>query len=512
MTLRYVVFAALALAAGSARAQFDAGNPPDAAAMRATYDRVMAHLDPGGGILLYLNTTDAVQRLLAHGEAFLEFLPEDDDSAAELKARIRAAMDFLIDAGINDITAVGMSSIPATDGLEHVKLFMGWKEGAPDRAIWRTLGGAPRAMQSHQFLPADAVLARTANFAPGEVWSLVMEGIGRVGGPEAAATVREALADVRDQADIDVEAIVKSLGEELMVSVLLDRNVTMSIPGPSGMLAIPRPGILLGIAARDDSLHELLSAQLRQMGMPLLEQTVDGHPWLTIQQPLPLPVPLQPTLARTDDFLLIASTPDVMRQAFAAARGENSLLEDADFQRLMAPMPTALNGMTYVSPRLNQTFTQLQLTAAQSEDPQAARALERLLLAAGDRSMGLVRINAPDGVAVSGRTTSSGGEWVAALAVAPAAVFAAIALPAYTRARTAGQVAGCQGQLQALQVIKQQWAMDHPDKPDTTSALDDLAPYFGGHLPTCPHGGAYTLGDLASPPTCSLHGSGAGWE
>jgi hypothetical protein len=505
----YLVVAALAVAAGTARSQTDVVPSADPAVMRATYDRVLSHLDPGGGILLYLNTTDALERLLAQGEALLELVPEDDEAAAALVPRVRAAMDYLREAGWNDVTAVGLSASPGADGLEQIKAFLGLKDGARERSLWRILGGEPRAMGCHRFLPADAVLVRSANVVPRDAWGMVMEGIARVGGPEAIATVRETLAEVAEESGIDLEAVVRSLGDEVLLSLLLDRNVTMSIPGPSGMLAIPRPGFLIAVATRDDSLHTMLVEQAREMEMPLLEQTVDGHPWLTVQQPLPLPVPLQPTIARTEDFLLIASTPEVMGQAFAAARGENPLREDADFQRLMGALPQELNGMLYVSPRLSQVVAQLQTAAAEAGNPQARVVLEKLFRAAGDRGVGVVRVNAPGGIAVAGRSTIPSGELVMGLAVAPAAIIAAVTLPAAARAREVAQSAHCANQLRRLQAAKGMWAMDYPDRADEAPSLADLAPYLGDDPPVCPQGGAYSLGDVQTPPSCSLHGMAA---
>lgn len=489
-----------------AHAEIETPPPMDAASMRATYDQVIGHLDPGGGILMYLNTTDLIQGLLAQGEALLDFIPDQDVEALAVKARIQAGIDFLMDNGINDVTAVGFSTAPATDGLQTVRLFVGQKPDARSRGLWRLLGGPPRPMKSHAYLPADAVLVRSANVVPAAAWDLVLDGIGRIAGPDMAAMIQAQLGTLKAQAGIDVAAILESLGDELMVSLLLDPEAMLTIPGPEGDLEVPRPSLLMGLATRDDTLFNLMTNQLATLDLPLEQRTIDGRNVLTLEQPLPLPIPVQPAVTQVENLLLIASSPDILAKAFAATRGENALVKDPAFQRLLSPLPTDLNGLVYLSPRLYETVTRLQVAAASAQEAEVAALLQNIFHSAGDKALGLVRINTPDGIAISGRSASSGRELAGAMAVAPAAVLGAVALPAVAKAREQAQRTACASNLHQVDVAKQMWRQDHPNQ-EAPPSQDDLAPFFGNEWVTCPQGGAYTLGGLEDQPACSLHGT-----
>ena len=65
----------------------------------------------------------------------------------------------------------------------------------------------------------------------------------------------------------------------------------------------------------------------------------------------------------------------------------------------------------------------------------------------------------------------------------------------------------CQNQLRQLQAAKQQWAVEHQKASEATPNDKDIAPYLPGELiPSCPGGGKYILGPVASLPACSLPG------
>lgn len=65
----------------------------------------------------------------------------------------------------------------------------------------------------------------------------------------------------------------------------------------------------------------------------------------------------------------------------------------------------------------------------------------------------------------------------------------------------------CHNQLRQLDSAKQQWALEQ-QKPAAAIPTDkELAPYLAGQVvPVCPGGGKYTLGNLATLPTCSVAG------
>lgn len=63
----------------------------------------------------------------------------------------------------------------------------------------------------------------------------------------------------------------------------------------------------------------------------------------------------------------------------------------------------------------------------------------------------------------------------------------------------------CVTHLRQLDRAKQLWVQDHEKTAQATPTENDLLPYLPNQtLPVCPGGGKYTLGSVATPPTCSV--------
>ena len=97
------------------------------------------------------------------------------------------------------------------------------------------------------------------------------------------------------------------------------------------------------------------------------------------------------------------------------------------------------------------------------------------------------------------------------IVVAIIGLLAAIAIPNFVRARTTSQQNACINNLRQIDGAKQQWALEN-NQPAGASAPDSatIQPYLGrgtaGTWPTCPASGSYTIGDLSTPPTCTVAG------
>ena len=65
----------------------------------------------------------------------------------------------------------------------------------------------------------------------------------------------------------------------------------------------------------------------------------------------------------------------------------------------------------------------------------------------------------------------------------------------------------CVNILRQLDAAKQQWALEHNKTAEAMPTAQDIAPYLKGQtIPACPAGGAYTLNNLSTAPTCSIPG------
>jgi len=84
-----------------------------------------------------------------------------------------------------------------------------------------------------------------------------------------------------------------------------------------------------------------------------------------------------------------------------------------------------------------------------------------------------------------------------------------IAMPQFMRARSNAQVKACKSHLWHIQEAKQRWGMENRKAPSDTPVQVDLQPTYLKAWPECPAGGAYTIGNLDTTPTCSIGGEHA---
>jgi prepilin-type N-terminal cleavage/methylation domain-containing protein len=93
------------------------------------------------------------------------------------------------------------------------------------------------------------------------------------------------------------------------------------------------------------------------------------------------------------------------------------------------------------------------------------------------------------------------------IVVAIIGLLAAIAIPNFVRARSTSQKNACINNLRQIDGAKQQWALENKAVDTSTPANSDITPYLKGNtLPSCPANGAYTLGSVATSPSCNIAG------
>lgn len=95
-----------------------------------------------------------------------------------------------------------------------------------------------------------------------------------------------------------------------------------------------------------------------------------------------------------------------------------------------------------------------------------------------------------------------------ALTVFVLPIVLAISIPAFAKARAAGEKAACMNNLRIIQDTMNSVAMAKNLSEGAVLTEADLTPYMkNGMIPVCPAGGAYAFGKVGEEPLCSKHGS-----
>lgn len=86
-------------------------------------------------------------------------------------------------------------------------------------------------------------------------------------------------------------------------------------------------------------------------------------------------------------------------------------------------------------------------------------------------------------------------------------ILLAVAVPSFLKARETSRAKSCVSNLKQIESAKEQWAMDFrmtgTDTPTDVDLWGGTDPYIKAE-PLCPSGGTYTIGTVASDPTCSI--------
>ena len=86
-------------------------------------------------------------------------------------------------------------------------------------------------------------------------------------------------------------------------------------------------------------------------------------------------------------------------------------------------------------------------------------------------------------------------------------ILLAIAVPNFMQARDSSRAKTCVSNLTQIASAKEQAAMDLKLQDTDTPTQAQLTPTYLKNWPVCPAGGAYTIGNMSTAPTCSVGGT-----
>lgn len=86
-------------------------------------------------------------------------------------------------------------------------------------------------------------------------------------------------------------------------------------------------------------------------------------------------------------------------------------------------------------------------------------------------------------------------------------ILLAIAVPNFVKARDTSRARSCVGNLKQIDSGKEQYAMEAHLADGAAVAWADLVPDYIKRQPACASGGAYTVANIGTDPTCSTGGS-----
>jgi general secretion pathway protein G len=484
-----------------------------ASAEKNSFKEVTARLDAGGDLYLYLSTEQMLGKLsekVAQFEQILRSMPHAGEEQRETISRIFGVVTNLItQSGLEDVSGVGMSSIQFEKGLYHNKLFVHHYPGQGQGFLWKLCGTKPHFLGTLDMLPSNTALAMFSDLNLPLLWSVIQKQADESGIPQAEGLMQVLPEKFEEATGLTLDRALGSLGGEFGLVLTLDQSTMIPLPLPSKEpLQIPQPALMLVVKVKDstifDRIDEVLEAKMPQ-GVVKVDQP--NLKMRTVAVPLPLPIELRPTIAQSEGYLFLASSDHLVKEALAVRDGQKPGIRSTDeFKHLAKDIPTEGNDFTFCSRRLGQTILDLERKALPvlSHGPNAgAEAIP--LLSANYANFGYsVGANTDEGWFCIGNGNQGPGKLLAVAAVVPAAVVAAVALPAMAKAKASAQRTACLANLRKIDNAKKQWAQENNKPDDAAPTMEDLKPYLRGKL-ACPSGGHYTIGAVDEPARCSIH-------
>ncbi|MCF7838334.1 MAG: DUF3352 domain-containing protein [Candidatus Marinimicrobia bacterium] len=458
----------------------------------ALFAATAAELDLGGDLFAYLEMEDISVVVLRELKALAALAAEEAPPAAQAVDFLDKLDVFLRAEGLHDVVGFGLSSKPQGRGLYAFKQFLAINPEAAELRFWRVMGREPRALAVLRAAPRGTALLVASDLRLDALWDLVQDAVGHFGGPAADDAFQTQLAKLKDEAGLDVAALIESLSGELALCLVLDRTATVALPMIAEDYVAPQPGLVLALGVQNDLLARTLIEQARRNGAPLEPAEVAGRPAHLLAAAQVEPVPFQPALVEADGMVLLASTPELLAAAVEALEQDNGLLAEPGYRALADRLPQENNGVTYVDEHFNRAIRALQTAQMQSELDETesalpAKLIERLYswLPMGS-AMG-VRVVKPNGVASLSVGPTGGKHVVASLAAMPLGMMAGIAIPSFVAARSQSREAALMNQLRMVDAAKEQWAMEQaqPEGAEVTAA-DIQAYLYPGALEPLP--------------------------
>jgi hypothetical protein len=488
-------------------------------AEKNSFDQVTGKLDKGGSFYLYLSTEKALSSLsknIANYSNVFTQMPATPEMGREGIARIFEVINNLVkDSGIEHISGVGASSIAREPGLYYNKLIVHHYDGESDGVIWSAFGKEAHPLKELDLLPENTAFATYADLDVPLLWKTIEKELKQLHLPEVDKGLAEFPAKFRAGAGISFDDVLNSLGGGYGIIFTLDESKQVTLPIPTSPMQIPEPGLAFYIKVKNDAIYTRIDQLM--IGNPMVAKTdLGGVKTISLAIPVPLPIRLRPTLARSGDYLFLTSSDSLLQDIMAVQSGKKSGYKStAEFKKLSQGVPDQGNNFSLVSAKFGKSLTQAVQGMMSAQAGQEGKVISKTLqdmMATNSVTLAYsVGANGAEGWEAFGNGNKSMATTAVLLpAAAVGGLLAAIAIPNFVRARTTAQQNACINNLRMIDGAKAQWALENHKQNTDTPTAQDITPYMGrgpaGEFPVCPQGGTYIIGTIGEKPRCTIPG------
>ncbi len=377
-----LVVAGIWLTSGCSREKHDASTA--VSAEKTSFNQVTARLDRGGSLFAYVGTeqwlTGLHERLTDVRDVFLSTPYLGANDRTNILRGFDFASSLLQHSGVESVSGAGCSRIALEPGLYRTKAFIHHYADQGTGWLWNWPGLKPHPLDTLDYLPADTAWAHFFDLDMATAWAAILRELHEAGYGDVEAIIRKFDEDLERQGGKNLETLLGSLGGEHGLLLTLDPTTKVPFPmGRTGPQEIPQPGLALITKVKDDTLFAALDQQLKDNPMVTASEK-NGVRLRTIAVPLLALFKVRPVLARSGDWLILASSEDLLWQVLETKSGKRPGLKASDeFKGLARDLASARgNQFSYVSKLFGEVLMQLQKASVES-NPASARPQAALL-------------------------------------------------------------------------------------------------------------------------------------
>ena len=458
--------------------------PPYAGGRKTSFQEVTSQLDPGGSLFLYLATDQWLAGLstnILELQQSLSSLAGPGDRE-EIDKVFGVLAGLVKTSGLQDVTGVGISGAPVAPGLFRSKFIVHHPSGAGQGFLWSMFGQAPHALTGQSMLPTNTAVAVFGDLNIKPLWEAVQRQLEQSGIPDAQQAIEAWPKMFEKQTQLPWGQLLASLGGEAGLLLTLDDSQSVELPlGGPMRITMPLPGLLIAVKVNDSLIFDRLRGQLQ--ANPQTKNSEEGGLKMC-SMPLPAPFPVEVTVATADDYLYLASSPQLVRTVLEIRQGRQPGLKSLPaFADLARHLPAEGNQFVYVSRRFGETFgeVQRQVMTGSGMPTEQLETIQRIF---GDPTS-TFSLSVGAHTATGWQTTSVGNkDSASAVLLAPTvgvtAVTAGMLLPALAKAKAKAQSVSTVSNLKQLGLAARMYSNDNEEKfPKAQSWGDDLKKYVG---------------------------------
>jgi type II secretory pathway pseudopilin PulG len=432
--------------------------PSTSSAAKNSFQEVTSHLDPGGNLYLYLSTEEWINGLsgqISQLRDLANAVPSTSDDKQNTARLFDALTKLVKQSGIEQISGFGISSVAVEKGLYRTKWMLHHYKGNDSGYLWSAMGRQPHALDGLDLLPANTAFAWFSDLDLPLLFSIFTNDIGASGilGPQLTAQTLRAQFSAMTGGDLD--KAIASIGNECGLAVTLDENsaVNPRLPGPAGQ--IPDIGLMLICKVKNDMIFDLVDSNLKANRQIIRTDRSDLR---MRTMPLPAmgsPIKLRTSVARSGDYLFVASTDALIEAAVAVKAGKSPGLKSTEeFKKVSQGTPDQGNSFSFRSQKIAQTIARLQsqvLPSTTTNNPSQKPMLANLFGTPGTPGTYQVAANTAEGWFALGNSGQNPATTLFLLpTIATILITGSVAIPSLVRSRQTANDAAVVANLKAI--------------------------------------------------------------